>query len=486
MQPSVKKNFVYRTIYEILLLLTPFITTPYVSRVLGGDGVGIYSYTSSIMTFFTMVATLGTATYGQREIAQHRDNKAEYSKLFWEIELISVITSTFTLIVWLLLSAFYLEYRIYLYALTPLLLGTMFDINWFFMGHEKVIYTVLRNSAVKIAGIVLLFVFVKEKSDLTLYIALQSIVTLLGSLSMWTYLPRMLAKVNFRTLQFKNHFKQTLVYFIPTIATTMYTVINKTLLGIITHDNFQNGYYEQASKLIRIVNTFVFSSVNTVMSARMSYLYSQKKYGQIKQGINKSLDFIFLLGVASVFGIIGITHRFVPVFFGPGFEPVELLIYLMLPLVLIIGVSHCLGCQYYTPSGRRAESARYIITGSCVNLLLNLSLIPFFQAKGAVVASVIAELVITILYIKNCNGFLKIKDILSLLWKRIIAGTIMAIIVFLVGAIQINSISIIFLQVFIGILVYVILLKTMRDKMLEELISIAICKIKGIFMKIRN
>ncbi len=72
-QPNVRKNYVYRLLYEILILITPFITTPYISRVLGADGVGIYSYTSSIMAYFTMFAALGTAAYGAREIAQLRD-----------------------------------------------------------------------------------------------------------------------------------------------------------------------------------------------------------------------------------------------------------------------------------------------------------------------------------------------------------------------------------------------------------------------------
>ena len=99
-QPSVRKNYIYRLSYEILILITPFITTPYISRVLGADGIGIYSYTSSIMTYFTLLAALGTASYGAREIAQHRDDKRQTSKLFWEIELLTVGTTLFCLMIW--------------------------------------------------------------------------------------------------------------------------------------------------------------------------------------------------------------------------------------------------------------------------------------------------------------------------------------------------------------------------------------------------
>ena len=139
-QPSVKKNYIYRTMYEILVLITPFVTTPYISRVLGADGVGVYSYTYSIMTYFTLFAALGTVSYGAREIAQHRDDKRQSSKLFWEIELMTVATTTICLIVWCVVIIFSRQYRPYFIALIPVLLGTMFDISWYFTGRFGILF----------------------------------------------------------------------------------------------------------------------------------------------------------------------------------------------------------------------------------------------------------------------------------------------------------------------------------------------------------
>ena len=174
MQPSVRKNFIYRTFYEILLIITPLITEPYIARVLGADGVGIASYSNSIMVFFTMFAALGTVGYGTREIALHRDDKKEASKLFWEIELLTVCTSSVCLLVWLVLCFLYKGYTPYLLALIPTLLSTMLDINWYYTGYEKIIFTVLRNSFVRILGIIALFVFVKNRNDVVLYIFINS------------------------------------------------------------------------------------------------------------------------------------------------------------------------------------------------------------------------------------------------------------------------------------------------------------------------
>lgn len=471
--PSIKKNYIYRLSYELLVLMIPFITTPYVSRVLGADGIGIYSYTSSVMTYFTLFAVLGTGSYGAREIAQHRNNAQETSKLFWEIEFMTVITSSICLLAWTVLIIFSKEYRYYYLALMPLLLAAMVDISWFFTGYEQVQYIVIRNTICKILGVILLFAFVRKKSDLITYVLINSVVQLLGNLSMWTYVPRMLVKVEFKTLLLRRHFHETLVYFIPTIATSIYTVLDKTLIGIITGNAYQNGYYEQAAKIINIINTFVFTSVNSVMTARISYLFAIKKYDEIHHRIEKSMNFIFLAGFGCVFGLIGIADRFVPLFFGDGYEPVVKLLYLMAPLVLIIGVSNCLGSHYYTPSGRRKESAKYIIIGSVVNLCLNLFLISLFGASGATVASIAAELIITVLYVHSCNGFITLKFIWKTAWKRGVAGAFMLVTVVLTGhVLKISSVAVVAVQVGIGVFVYSIILLFLRDSMLLELIEI--------------
>ena len=472
-QPSVKKNYIYRTLYEILVLITPFITTPYISRVLGADGVGIYSYTSSIITYFTLFAALGTVGYGAREIAQHRDDKQQSSKLFWEIELMTVATTAICLITWCAVIIFSQQYRPYFIALIPVLLGTMFDISWYFTGLERIKNIVICNSVCKIAGFVLLFAFVKQREDLVLYVVINSMVTMLGNLSMWIYLPKTLVKVDMRTLTFKkHHFKETLIYFVPTIATSIYTVLDKTLIGAITHDTYQNGYYEQANKIMRMTYTVSFVAINSVMSARISYLFAEKKYDEIKNRIRKTMDFIFLIGFGCAFGIIGVAERFVPAFFGSGYEPVVNLLCFMSPLTIIVGISNCLGSNYYTPSGQRARSARVIVLGSAVNLILNLLMIPFIGATGAVIASIIAESVITVLYVRMSDEYMSAKLLLKLSWKRILSGVIMLVFILLLGKyLPFRNLAVVAIQVILGVAVYFGLLLLMKDSMLRELIN---------------
>lgn len=390
MTPSVKKNYIYHLMFEILKIILPIITAPYISRVLEPDGTGIYGYTTANLTYFLLIAALGTASYGTREIAQHRNNKEEYSKLFWEIELLSVCTSLFALVLWGCFILLTNQYKLYYLVLTPALLSNIFDISWFFTGQEQVKYIVIRNIVFKLIGVFCLFTFIKQKDDLLLYALINSVITLLGSMSMWTYLPKMLAKVDFKTLSIKRHFKQTLVYFVPSIATSIYTVLDRTLIGLITGNPFQNGYYEYATQIMNMVKTVVFVSVNAVLGARISFLYSENKTDEIKERIHKSMDYVMLLAVGCTFGLIGVSNTFVPAFFGDKYLPVITMLNLMSPLVIIIGISNCIGSQYYTPSGNRAQSSRYLIYGSIINLIMNLILIPRYEAQGAIIASVVA------------------------------------------------------------------------------------------------
>ncbi len=478
-QPSVTKNYFFRLFYEILTLITPFITTPYVSRVLGADGIGIYSYTLSTMTYFTLFAALGVATYGAREIAQHRDDRAKTSKLFWEIELLTAITSSFCLLVWIGFIAFSGEYRYYYLALTPMLVATSVDISWYFTGLEQIRHTVTGNSICKMFGIVLLFLLVKEKDDLLVYCVINSVVQMCGNLTMWMHLPKTLVKVDMRALTIGKHFRETLVYFIPTVATSVYTVLDKTLIGVITDNRYENGYYEQATRVINIIKSLVFTSVNVVMGARMSYLFAEKKFEEIRQRIAGSMDFILLVGVGCAFGISGIADIFVPVFLGEGYEPVVSLIYLMSPLIIIIGISNCLGSQYYTPSGRRKQSAKYIVIGAGVNVCFNLLLIPRFGANGATVASIIAEMVITVLYLRACDGYMTMSVLLSQMWKRILAGSAMLIAVIAVGNyMSITPAALVVVQIAVGVCVYGILLVLLKDSMLKRLLKTGIGMLK--------
>jgi len=460
---SIKKNFIYSTAYQVFNVLTPFITAPYLSRVLGAEGIGIQSYTASIQSYFLLLATLGTMTYGAREISMNRHDAYMRSKLFWEIELMTVTTSMLALVLWIVLICFSKTYRIYYIILTAGIFTSLFDITWFFDGIEEFKLTVIRNVFFKTIGIICLFAFINNKDDIVLYILISSITTLVSSISLWPYLRRYLVKVNFRELQFKKHFRETIIYFIPTIAASVYTVLDKTLIGLITRSTAENGYYQQAERIINIAKSVVFTAINSVVGVRISFLYANKKLKEIKKRIEYSLNYIFFTGFACCFGIIGISKTFVPFFFGEGYGKVTTLLYVISPIIIIIGISNCLGSHYYTPCGKRGQSSRYIIMGSITNLILNLILIPGLGSIGAAIASIAAELVVTVLYIKNCGEYGKVSTLLRSGYKKMISGILMCIVVYFMNGMPTLPIVTILFQIIIGGLVYISSLLMIKD-----------------------
>ena len=477
-QPSLKKNIAISTLYQILLIILPIVTAPYIARVLGPDQSGVYDYTTSIMTYFAMFAALGTASYGVREIARVRDDAAMRSKLFWEIELMTVMTSSVCIVVWFIFIALTPQYKTIYLVLTMGLLSTMFDISWFFAGMEQFKYTVTKNAACKLIGVILMFLFVKKQEDLLLYVIIIISSTMIGNLSMWLYVPRFVEKVDFRTLTFRKHFHETLIYFVPTVATSVYTVLDRTLIGVITKNKAENGCYHYAMQIVNMMKALTFSSLNMVLGSRLSFLFAEKKYDEIKEKIADSTNYILFMGIGICFGMIGVAKRFVPVFLGAGYDRVVTMLILMSPIVIIIGISNCLGSQYFTPAGYRKLSARYIIIGAVVNLLLNLVLIPKFWGYGAIVASLIAEGAITVLYLKNCNGYLRVSTIIKDSWKKLIAGLIMLIVIKVLDGIISSDIVALFVEVAVGFTVYLAAVTLLRDSFMTDLVIGKILKRK--------
>lgn len=465
---SVKKNVMIYTIYQVLCIIVPFITVPYVSRALGPEGIGTYSYTHSLVMYFTMFAALGTMSYGSVEIAKLRDDKKKLSSTFWEIELLTIITSSICIGIWILFSLFYHAYTGYMLILTLLIINVIFDISWIYVGLEKFKYTVSINSIFKILGIVLIFTFVKNNGDVYKYTLITSSITLIGTISMWFFLPKIIEKPDFKGMNLKKHFKETMIYFIPTIAASIYTILDKTLIGLITKDLSENGYYEQATKVVDMCKTLSFVSLNAVLGSRIAYLYSQKKFDEIKKRLENSIDFILFISIGIIFGLISVSDRFVPLFFGDEFVNTSLYIKLLSPVILVIGISNCLGSHYYTPAGLRKQSAIYIVIGAVINLIINIILIPHFKGVGAIISTIIAELIITILYLKNCNGFLPIGMLFKFSYKKLLAAIIMCLSISFISKLPFNTYIMLGLEVILGGSIYVLCLFAFKDKFIFD------------------
>ena len=474
---SIAKNYIFNLIYQLLSIVLPLVTTPYLSRVLGPEPIGIYGYTISIVTYFILFGSLGISMYGQREIAYVQSDKDKQSKVFWEINIVKFITLPISMFIFYLTFCIKGNYQVYYKILLLYMLSNIFDISWYLQGIEEFGKTVIRNIIVKMLSLVLIFICIKNQNDLWKYLLIFSVAELLGNLTMWMYLPKYIKKVKLNDLEVRKHIKPTITLFIPQIATQIYTVMDKTMVGLITNNMSEVGYYEQSQKIVKAALTII-TSLGTVMASRIANCYANNNREEILINIKKSFNFVCFLGIPVVFGIMGISKNLVPWFYGDGYEKVVLLLITTSPIILAIGFSNVTGMQYLVPVGKQKEYTKSVTIGAVSNLILNVILIRLIQSVGAAIASVLSEILVFVVQYYYVKDIIEIKQIARISFKYIISGLIMFIFLILTQVIMNSTALNTIIQIILGGGIYFIVLLILRERFVNEIINKIVNNIK--------
>ena len=495
---STIKNYFYNSFYNVLALLIPLVTTPYLTRVLGAEKLGVYSFSISVASYFVLFIMLGLNNYGNRTIAKIRDNKEETSKEFSSIYCMQLLSGTVAIVIYLLYAYFYSgfdlanEKSIVTWIFLIYVLSGIFDVTWLFFGLEQFKLTALRSSGVKILSAVLIIMLVKSRDDVYIYALITSITALLSQILLWPFVKR---NVDYRRVRFadiKKHIIPNFKLFIPVVAVSLYTIMDKIMLGALSNMT-EVGYYHSAYQIIAIPSALI-SSLGTVMLPKISNIVGREKQERkqndsIYSYLIKSLSLVMVISSVIVFGIMGISPEFVPIFFGEGFDPCIILLQVLLPSCLFSAFSNVIRTQYLIPKERDKEYIFSVIFGAVVNLIVNFICIPVLGSIGAAIGTVIAEFAVLIYQIISVKAFINIKRLIAISIPTIIASLIMYIILVLFQ-LNNNVVSLI-LKIFIGGVIYFsiiqieyIINKTLKgDNEFFSFLSDSICMVKKI---IRN
>lgn len=463
--------------YQVLILILPIVTTPYISRVLGAEKVGIYSFTISIVTYFSLFGTLGVSLYGQREIAYARENKSKRKKTFFEIIFFRFITMSLSIAVYFFVFARNNEYQEYYQILLLYLLAAAFDISWFFQGMEEFKKTVTRNVIVRIISVCCIFLFVKTQEDLSKYLLIYSLADFLGNLSLWLYLPKYFKGVEIKHLNIRRHMIPIVLLFIPQIAIKLYNIVDRTMIGYMIAEKSELGNYEEAYKLINVLFTVV-SSLSIVMVPRIASVFASGDKKKLNDYIIKSFRFTFFLAFPMMMGIITISKEFVPIFLGEGYDKVAIIINILAPMLVLCGITNVIGTQYLLPTKRQKEYTLSILGGLIVNIVLNLVAISFYGAIGAAVATTISQLVVACVQIYYVKREISIKRVLKSGKKYGIVSVVMLVFCIGIGMIVPNGIASVIAKVMVGVVVYFFMLIALGDKYVYEIRDMVIRKLK--------
>ena len=451
---NVKKNFIYNTAYQILIILLPLITTPYISRTLGANGIGIYSYHFSIARYFVVFAMLGLNNYGNRTIAAVRDDKKVLSDTFSEIWCMQLCTAGASFAVYCIYCLF-VSKELMSIILMAYVLSAVIDINWFFFGIEEFKLTVIRNTVIKLISVACIFVFVKGPQDVYKYGIILASSFILSQIAIWPFV-RNYACFKWPSMNdVSKHLKPNMVLFIPVIAVSLYKTMDKIMLGQMA-SMVSVGYYQNSENVINIPIALV-QSLGTVMLPKMSNLAAKKDRNESMRYIRLSIIFAAFLSSSVSFGIMAVCKEFVPWFYGSGFEDCINIFLILAPSCIFMAIANVIRTQYLIPQHKDKPYIISVFIGAVVNLIANSVLIPILDASGAAIGTLLAEGAVCIYQVITVTKYFDILGYIKKSIPFIISGFVMFLSVFFLKM-NINGIAVILLKVVVGIIVYFIAL----------------------------
>ena len=410
---NVKSNLKYSTIYQIVAILTPLLISPYIARILGAEGIGKYAYAYSVAYYVSLFIKLGVENYGNRLIATVRGNFVELSTEFWGVFVLQLFCGCICSIVYLIYSFFVAEDRILALIMYGVLLSNSIDVTWFFYGLEEIKSIVFRDILLKLVSTLLILYFVREGSDIWIYSTIMSLGFLVTQVVLW---PQLLKKVKFTRVRVENivkHIKPNIVLFVPVIAISIYKIMDKIMLGIMSTKT-EVGYYESSEKIVKVPMAFIIA-LGTVMLPHMSNIITKGKFStnKVNDIIIKSEQFVIALSSLLAFGIMAVAKEFVPLFYGEGFEKCVYLYYLLLPSCIFLAFANVIRTQCLLPMQKDKEYIISLFVGALVNLIVNLLAIPKLHSIGAAIGTLAAEFSVCIAQTVTVIKIIPIKEILN-------------------------------------------------------------------------
>lgn len=372
---NTKRNYLYNVLSELITTLIPLVTTPYAARILGTDGLGAYQYVMTVASYFVLFANFGIKAYGNRCIAQARDDAEERNRIFSGIFRLQRCLS---LAVCVLYGGYVFffggAYRVLFCVFGINLLSAVLEITWLYFGMETFAPTAILTVLAKLAGAVGIFLLVRTHDDLPLYALLCSAGVLFVQLCLWLGVRRYVRFVKVPFSEWKKHFLPCLTLLIPMLAPTLFRTTDKLMLEGMSGQNAV-GLYSAADQLQTCLLGFI-TGLGTVMLPRASHLLSKGKEGEATEALALSMQFSLFLGNAFSFGIAAAADVFVPYYYGASFSDAASLTAILTPTIFFISFTDVIRSQYIIPHKRDSVFLISVLCGAGINLLLNRMLIP--------------------------------------------------------------------------------------------------------------
>lgn len=451
---SLKKNILYNFGYQFLILFIPLVTAPYLSRIVGADGIGLYSFSYSTALYFTLLTMLGVNNYGNREIASVKHNKVKRSQTFLEIYILQVTVFILSISIYVIYTLnFAIDQKAALIQ-GIFVLSALFDISWFFFGMEEFKITVIRNTIVKVLTLLCIFLFVKESDDIYIYITIMSTGYLVSQISVWPFLKKYITFTKVSLKGILKHLKPNLILFIPVISVSIYKIMDKIMLGYMSSVE-ELGYFDSAEKIINVPIALI-TAIGTVMMPRMSNLIANQQIEDSRKYIDQTMLFILAFATGAMMGLISISQEFAVVYYGNSFDRAGTIMTYLSVTIVILACGNVIRTQYLIPAKKDKIFVTSAIIGAVCNLGFNLVLIPRYGAVGAAISTVIAEFLVCFYQLYNVRGKFSYLTYFKHECYFLIAGSLMYGTLYYIPD-NSNHVLNVLISILIGIFIYALL-----------------------------
>ncbi len=464
MKKTLKVNFVFNTTLIAFNTLISFFTTGYLARVLGPNNIGLYSYAYSIVSYFVLFGGIGTYQYACREIAYKRDDKEEISRTFIEIILLRLMLCSIAFVIYLVSMSFSSFDKKLVFVLSFFIVNQVTNIRWFFNGVEDFKSVFKVSTIANFIYLASIICFVRSSDSFLYYVIIEVSYQVLNNLFLWLTIHGRIIIVG--DLHPFRHLKESIILFLPYIAAQIYVLLDKTMLGFLSNGHYEeNSYYALAEGIVKAF-LMIGSSLTSVTSPRIAHLNSNNKQDEIRDTLYESYRIGWFITLPVTVLIIATSGMIVPLYFGPGYERVVLLIQILSPLVVLITFSGVTGNQYLLPCKYTKTQIGILFSGATVNLILNLFLIPRYFSLGASIATICAEGFITIvqLIIVRRFGMIKIIQVIEEGTKYFIATAVLSVFLLLFN--DNENIILLLVNVASGTLLYLATLIVLKDSII--------------------
>ena len=474
MAQSVKVNYILNLINTGTQMLFPLITFPYVCRVIEADGIGQINFFQSIISYISLFTCLGIPMYAIREIARDRNDVVLMNRTAMEILLLHSMQTLvgYAIVAILCLTVPQIQVNIPLFLILSLIIFfTAIGCEWFYQGIEDFKYITIRGLIIKTVSVVLLFIFVKSKTDLLYYGCYTVFGVLGGNIFNFFRLRKYIHRENiiFSELHIKRHVKPVLKVFSFSVVTSIYLQLNTVLLGFLKNA-LAVGYFAAATKVMQMLLT-MSACLGSVMMPRASHLIAENKEDEFNRLIQKSYDFTLAIALPMTIGLIFCAPSLITALCGVKFEHSILPSQIIAPIILMVAISNVFGIQVLFPKGKINIVTLCCGIGAVADLILNLCLIPFFSYIGTSIAYLGAEVATTV-----SMYFIGRKYIPIIYFKKshltyALGCIVMAFALYGLSLLQLPTLTILLLQGCCGVLAYFIILCICKDEMLVQILS---------------